>query len=259
MGICGFVTGCGNLIIFILVRCCYTPMFQFKQFNVDQAGCAMKINTDGVLLGAMADADNPANILDIGTGTGVIALMLGQRFTNAKIDAVEIDESAAQTSYKNFRASSFADRLSVYTASFKDYFFQYPERKYDLIISNPPFFIDSLKSPGAKKALAKHTDVIFFERLVEELAFHLSPKGCCWLILPLNIAELVIKLAAVKFIFPEKVIKVFSYKHSAPHRIILCLRFDVNVVKEKDLSIYKEKDIYSDEYKKLLRPYFLAF
>src|ERR1700761_2572209 len=106
----------------------------------------MKINTDGVLLGAMASAGNAANILDIGTGTGVIALMLAQRFADAKIDAVEIDEMAAQTASRNFESSVFAGRLTVYPASFEKYFDEHPARKYDLIVSNPPFYIDSLKS-----------------------------------------------------------------------------------------------------------------
>ena len=86
-------------------------IFQFKQFSVDQTGCAMKINTDGVLLGALANADSPASILDIGTGTGVIALMLAQRFGSAQIDAVEIDEPAAQTAKQNFKNSPFEESL----------------------------------------------------------------------------------------------------------------------------------------------------
>lgn len=90
-------------------------MFKFKQFSVDQTGCAMKINTDGVLLGALADADKPLSILDIGTGTGVIALMLAQRFTDAHIDAVELDESAAITAGRNFKDSPFADRLELFS------------------------------------------------------------------------------------------------------------------------------------------------
>ncbi len=138
-------------------------MFQFKQFSVDQTGCAMKINADGVLLGAMADANKPAKILDIGTGTGVIALMLAQRYTDAKIDAIEIDADAAQTAKRNFTASAFADRLSVYASGFESYFEQFPKRKYDLIVSNPPFYIDSLKSPVLKKHWPNMRTLIFLK------------------------------------------------------------------------------------------------
>src|SRR3978361_1442419 len=101
-------------------------MFQFKQFSVDQSGCAMKINTDGVLLGALADANNPETILDIGTGTGVIALMLAQRFTTAQIDAVEVDEVAAETPNKNFNGSPFAGRLQVHPTAFEQFFDNFP-------------------------------------------------------------------------------------------------------------------------------------
>ena len=107
----------------------------------------MKINTDGVLLGALVEADHPKSILDIGTGTGVIALMLAQRFANAQIDAVEIDPSAAETARRNFANSPFAERLNLFPVGFGEFFDQYPDKKYDLVVSNPPFYINSLKSP----------------------------------------------------------------------------------------------------------------
>ena len=116
----------------------------------------MKINTDGVLLGAIAGEGEPLNILDIGTGTGVIALMLAQRFTDAKIDAVEIDEQAAITAKNNFSNSPFKNRLTLYANGFEQFFEDYPGKRYDLIVSNPPFYINSLQSPGVKTNLAKH-------------------------------------------------------------------------------------------------------
>ena len=145
-------------------------MFQFKQFSVDQTGCAMKINTDGVLLGALVYADQPKNILDIGTGTGVIALMLAQRFTSAKIDAVEIDSTAAETAERNFKNSPFAERLSIFPTDFQRFFNTHPANKYDLIISNPPFHLNSLESPEAKRSVAKHTGEDFFEELISNTA-----------------------------------------------------------------------------------------
>src|SRR5476649_1720171 len=106
-------------------------VFHFKQFDVDQTGCAMKINTDGVLLGAFAEADAPKAVLDIGTGTGVIALMLAQKFPGAKIDAIEIDQAAAGTATRNFQNSPFAERLNITQSSFQKYFEQFSKRKYD--------------------------------------------------------------------------------------------------------------------------------
>jgi tRNA1Val (adenine37-N6)-methyltransferase len=234
-------------------------MFRFKQFNVDQSGCAMKINTDGVLLGAIAEADYPETILDIGTGTGVIALMLAQRFGTAKIDAVEIDLDAAQTAGRNFKASPFANQLTIHALGFEEYFEQFPGRKYDLIVSNPPFYVGSLKSPGAKKTLAKHTDIDFFEKLIEGISSHLSSKGCCWLILPVALTEMITKLAASYKIYTQKSIHIQSYPHSAAHRIVVCLSFKEVLMQIGKLTIYKAVGVYSEEYEKLLQPYFTIF
>jgi tRNA1Val (adenine37-N6)-methyltransferase len=110
-----------------------SSVFQFKQFSVDQTGCAMKINTDGVLLGALSEANDPRSILDIGTGTGVIALMLAQRFTSAQINAVEIDTFAAQTAGENFENSPFADRMNIFPTDFQSFFKDNPSKKYDFI------------------------------------------------------------------------------------------------------------------------------
>ncbi len=219
----------------------------------------MKINTDGVLLGAIADADVAGAILDIGTGTGVIALMLAQRFGTAKIDAVEIDTDAAQTADRNFKASPFANRLTIYASGFESYFEQFSEKKYDLIVSNPPFYVGSLKSPGAKKTLAKHTDIDFFEKLIEGIFSHLSPDGCCWLILPVTLTEMVTKLAANHKIYPQKIIHVQSYPHSSAHRVIVCFSFEEVSTQIGKLTIYKAVGLYSEEYEKLLQPYFIVF
>ena len=219
----------------------------------------MKINTDGVLLGAIAGTGQPATILDIGTGTGVIALMLAQRFTTATVDAVEIDEIAAHTAERNFTTSPFAGRMEIYATNFVSYFAQFPERKYDLIVSNPPFYIDSLKSPGAKKTLAKHTDRDFFERLIKTISMHITPRGIGWLILPLETADIVMSLAAKLALFPQRIVRVSSYPYSVPHRIIVSLGFREVSAQISNLAIYEAKGLYSDAYQKLLQPYFLAF
>lgn len=234
-------------------------MFQFKQFSVDQAGCAMKINTDGVLLGAIAEADQPATILDIGTGTGVIALMLAQKYPDAKVDAVEIDPDAARTAEKNFTGSPFAGRLKVFPMGFDEYFELHPEIKYDLIISNPPFYIDSLKSPGIKKSLAKHTDADFFERLIDKVAAHFSIRGVCWLVLPLNLVEIATRAAEGQSHCVQNRVLIRSYPDSAPHRAVLGFSRIQTPFIQSDLSIYASKGVYSEGYKELLQPYFIAF
>ena len=234
-------------------------IFQFKQFAVDQTGCAMKINTDGVLLGALANAVNPQSISDIGTGTGVIALMLAQRFSSAHIDAVEIDESAAVTAAKNFQNSPFVDRLKVYQQDFQSYFEEHPGKKYDLIVSNPPFYLNSLESPKANKTVAKHTDKSFFEELIEGIAKYLTENGLFWLILPLPTAELVKNMATYNALFPHKAISILSFDHSEPHREILCFGLKEIEVENSKFVIYESVGNYSAEYKQLLKPYFIAF
>lgn len=234
-------------------------MFKFKQFIVDQTGCAMKINTDGVLLGAIAAANQPAKILDIGTGTGVIALMLAQRFGSAQIDAVEIDTIAAKTAAENFRNAPFHTRLAVFPSGFDAFFDNHPDDKYDLVVSNPPFYINSLESPKANKTLAKHADADFFERLTEGVAKHLSPAGLCWLVLPLQTAALIKGLAKQNDLQLQKTITVHSFEHSEPHREIVCLGFKGVFAETVKFVIYESKDVYSEEYKILLQPYFLNF
>src|SRR6187402_2949757 len=213
------------------------PMFQFKQFAVDQTGCAMKINTDGVLLGAMAGANQPQNILDIGTGTGVIALMLAQRFAHAMIDAVEVDQQAAKTAESNFKSSVFADRVNLHAESFENYLGG-SQKKYDLIVSNPPFYINSLESPEAKKNVAKHADGDFFANLIATVATHLTDTGTCWLILPLDTAELVKAIAKQNKMHLRKTIAIRSYPDSKPHREMLVLSLDSVKAVGEEFIIY---------------------
>src|SRR5688500_7905364 len=122
-----------------------SKIFQFKQFSVDQTNCGMKVNTDAALLGSIAHSDDVKTILEIGTGTGVIALMLAQRYPDAIIDAVEIDEKTALTAELNFRNSPFADRIQLIKSSFADHYSHVGGKMYDLIVSNPPYFINSLR------------------------------------------------------------------------------------------------------------------
>jgi len=219
----------------------------------------MKINTDGVLLGALAEVDEPKDILDIGTGTGVIALILAQRFPLAKIDAVEIDRTAAQTAGRNFENSPCAERLNIFPSDFKGFLTENSDRKYDLIVSNPPFHLNSLQSPKAKIALAKHAGENFFEGLIEEIAMHLTKAGLCWLILPLQVADLVKELASINNLFLKKVITLYSFENSVAHREILCFSLKQYKLESSKFVIYESVGNYSAGYKQLLQPYFIAF
>lgn len=233
--------------------------FHFKQFSIDQSGCAMKINTDGVLLGALTEADQPKSILDIGTGTGVIALMLAQRFTTASIDAVEIVEAAAKTAKANFEGSVFIDRLNLYANSFELFFEANPDNKYDLIVSNPPFYINSLQSPGVGKKLAKHTDAGFFDTLVSAAAKHLTNEGLFWLILPIDTAELVKQLAVSNRLYLQQIISIKSYPKSEPHREMIAFGLHQTKMVEKEFIIYDAPKAYSGQYQVALKDFFTIF
>ena len=155
--------------------------FRFKQFAVEQDDVAMKVGTDGVLLGAWANCEGAKRILDIGTGTGVIALMLAQRNSEAVIHAVEIDETASHRARSNFDMSPWGKRMSVECCAVQEFA---PSEKFDLIISNPPYFIDSLQCPDAKRTTARHTQDLTFEELDRAVCRLLADGGRFALILP---------------------------------------------------------------------------
>lgn len=234
-------------------------MFHFKQFSVNQTGCAMKINTDGVLLGALTQADHSQSILDIGAGTGVISLMLAQRFPGATIDAVEIDTSAAKTAKTNFQNSPFTNRLHLHEGSFEQYFENNPDKKFDLIVSNPPFYINSLESPGRGRTLAKHADVRFFKKMISSIGQHLIDGGQCWLILPLQTSVLVKELAAKHQLHLQQLIHVKSYQHSAPHRELVVFGLDEAIIIESKFVIYNEPKQHSEQYRIALQDFFTIF
>ncbi|OOQ62270.1 tRNA1(Val) (adenine(37)-N6)-methyltransferase [Mucilaginibacter pedocola] len=234
-------------------------IFKFKQFDVNQSGCAMKVNTDGVLLGALANAEGASTVLDIGTGTGVIALMLAQRFPNANIEAVEIDAAAAETADGNFKTSQFADRLQLYATAFEEYFEACPDKQFDFIVSNPPFFLNSLASPGEKKNLARHTDGAFFEKLIGSVARHLKPAGTCAMILPLETADMVKGLLVEDGMHLLGIVDIKSFEHTAPHREIITFGGQPTALQRTELIIYAEPKVYSQAYQHTLKEFLTIF
>lgn len=232
-------------------------VFKFKEFEVNQAGCAMKINTDGVLLGAIASQIEPEYGLDIGTGTGVIAMMLAQRFPKMQIDAVEIDESAANTARNNFAGSKFMERTQAHLSPIANY---HTTRKYDLVVSNPPFFVNDLKNPELRKGIARHADEEFFDSLVQKVSEILTPRGSFWLILPLKQAESLIESAIQYGLHLQRRIEICSDQSRPVIRLIICL--SKNQTKQftvEDFYIYESKGIHTPAYKELLKDFFLAF
>ena len=234
-------------------------LFKFKQFDVDQQHCAMKVNTDGVLLGALAQAHSPKQILDIGTGTGVIALMLAQRSPEAEIDGVEIDKLAATTAAVNFQASPFANRLKSFPLDIAHYFMVYPEKKFDLIVSNPPFFLDDLKSTNKNKELARHTDADFYKNLCFSISQFLAKNGQFWVILPQKSIKIVKNEAKLQNLHCQKIIHIKSFEQAEAHREIACFGFENVALSEENLVIYAAEKVYTPEYQLLLKDFLTIF
>lgn len=230
--------------------------FRFKQFEVDQDGCAMKINTDGVLLGAICSHPKPLHILDIGTGTGVIAMMLAQRFEQAKVSAVEIDAGAAARAGLNFSHSPFAGRMQVTHEDISAY---NSYERFDLIVSNPPYFVNDLKNPEARKGIARHAAQDFFNVLLRKVAGLLHQEGQCWIILPVKQAQDLVVNAVLVGLYPQTIIDVHSDESKAAFRQIVCLSFANGEAEKQHLYIYESQGVYTTTYKQLLKDFFLAF
>ena len=232
--------------------------FQFKQFSLEQDRCAMKIGTDGVLLGAWAPIENnPFSILDIGAGTGVIALMLAQRSNAEQIDALEIDEEAYEQSVDNFENSPWSDRLFCFHAGL-DEFVEEPEDEYDLIVSNPPFYTDDYKSDNEQRDLARFADAMPFEDLIEAADLLLSENGVLAVIIPVKEEENFLALAKEYELYPLKITKVKGTTTTEIKRSLLAFsRYEKIDFPIDELIIETSRHQYTPEYIELTKEFYL--
>lgn len=233
-------------------------IFQFKQFSVNQDQTAMKIGTDGVLLGAWTPIDNnPKSVLDIGTGTGIIALMLAQRCDAEQIDALEIDENAYEQAVENFECSPWGDRLFCFHAGL-DEFIDDPEDEYDLIVSNPPFFSEDYRSANEQRDLARFQEAMPFEELVEAADLLLSENGIFSVIIPFNEEDRFIELCAEVELFPIKVTRVKGTQNTKIVRSLLAFkRYELSVLTADELVIEISRHEYTAEYIALTKDFYL--
>lgn len=234
-------------------------VFEFKQFRIKQSKCAMKVGTDAVLLGSWVNEFNCKRILDIGTGTGIIALMLAQK-TNAQIQALEIDEPSFEQAQDNVNESSFKERITLINQSFQS-FWKSEKEKFDLIVTNPPYFIDSLKSNDSNRSTARHADVLPFKDLIEGIKILLEENGKLCLILPKKEAEYFKKLAENEGFYLTKLLRVRnSPDKEEDKRHMMQFEFVPATYTESILYIRTtQPQEYSEDYKKLTKEYYVNF
>jgi len=232
--------------------------FKFKQFSVDDNNCAMKIGTDGCLLGAWADVCDAQNILDIGTGSGVIALMLAQR-SNAMIDAVEIDNDAYKQSCENFANSPWKARLQAIHAPLQEYV-KTCLKKYDLIVSSPPYFINSLKTADHKRKLARHTDSLTFEELLSCSLRLLNKDGKFCVVIPSDIESLFRDIAIIEGFYITQTTQAEPKAGTKPVRTLLQMGHSKKSNFPDTIAILdKEGKDYTPGYIKLTKDFYINF
>ncbi len=238
------------------------PMaFQFKQFSIEQDKCAMKIGTDGVLLGSWTSIEhNPHSVLDIGAGTGVLALMLAQRSFAQQIDALEIDANAYEQCVNNFENSPWRDRLFCYHAAFDEFVTEMQdEESYDLILSNPPFYTSSFKTLNSTRDLARFEDALPFKELLTGVTKLLADNGIFSVIIPFSAETNFITLARKANLYPQKITRVKGNINSETKRTLIAFTKTNKQHIINELCIEIERNVYTEDYIALTKDFYLNF
>ena len=215
----------------------------------------MKLGTDSVLLGACVDVDGVKSVLDVGTGTGVIALMIAQRTEGElqpQIDAIDIDLPSVEEAKENFENSPWADRLRVFHSALQNY----PLKEYELIVSNPPYFDNSLLNPDSRKSGARHTFSLSYIDILEYASEALSAEGRLALILPAEVEKNLIRVAASYSLFPLSILRVRTVERKAPKRIVIEFSRIKLESRITNLTMSSEGK-YTAEYNKLVEAFLL--
>lgn len=233
--------------------------FVFKKFSVHQHKSAHKVGTDGVLIGAWAEVSKAKNILDIGTGTGIIALMMAQK-SHAHIDAIDIEQGSYEQAKENAEHSVWANRIKIYHTTLQD-FAKTVHKKYDVIITNPPYFVDSSKAPDEERSHARHTDMLPFKELIRGVFSILNSTGKFYIILPTKEAFDFKALAEKEDLHLVKLLRVKTKStNNVEKRHIMLFMFSKEPFSEETISIENEgRHNYTNEYKHLTGDFYLHF
>ena len=218
----------------------------------------MKVGTDAVLLGAWTSISDSKNILDIGTGTGIIALMLAQK-SSVLLHAIDVDEAACSQAKENIAASPWCDRINIYHQSLQ-HFSKANTTSYDLIVSNPPYFVGSSKPPEGTRTLARHAEMLPYEELLNGVLKLLSPSGRFCVIFPLKEGELFRAMAQEKKLYLTKLTRVHTRTDKFEKRLLMQYELNPKTFSENHLNIEKDMEHnYTEEYKELTKDYYLNF
>jgi tRNA1Val (adenine37-N6)-methyltransferase len=234
-------------------------VFHFKKFSIDDSKAAMKIGTDAVLLGAWAPCGSETRILDIGTGSGILALMMAQRNADIIIDAVEINHEASALAELNVHLSPWPNQVHIFNTTIQEFSLA-NKHNYSLIICNPPFFTDSLKAPDKARNTARHNDALPVKDLLQCTSNLLTENGKAAFIIPADAYENWKVEAAKQNLYPTHTTWVKSSESHAPHRVMLAFsRSKAVEITDNEISIYSSKNMYSPEYMELTRDFYLKF
>ena len=231
--------------------------FKFKQFTVRQDRCAMKIGTDGVLLGAWTYIDHqPFSVLDIGAGTGILSLMLAQRSNAQQIEAIEIDENAYEQCAENFENAPWNDRLFCYHASLLE-FVEEIDETFDLIICNPPFYSENYKSNVEARDVARFNDAMPFEHIIYAVANLLSDNGLFAVVIPKKVEDNFIKLASSAGLYPRRILNVKGNPDVAFKRSLIEFTLEELETEYSELVIETARHQYTEDYINLTKDFYL--
>ena len=228
-------------------------VFRFKYFDVKQEKNPLKVGTDSMLLGAFIEASGHKRALDLGAGTGVLSLMIAQKNPTILIDAIEIYEDGSQECRENFASSPWSERLTVFQGDYFNFPFQ---SKYDLIFSNPPYFLNDLQSQRDEMSRAKHSDNVTVKRLFKLVNSILSNDGNFWIIIPHPSYNFFKEIAAENELYPCELIHIHAKSSKLNKRIVSCFkRNQSEIVNERELIIRTENNDYSSEYQKITKDF----
>jgi len=233
-------------------------MFTFKQFTIRQDQTAMKTGTDGVLLGAWCDVEGATKILDIGTGTGLIALMCAQRASKVNIIAIEIDPAACRQAQQNVSESKFKDQISVLNADFRDYCHD-NSLKFSHIVSNPPFFTENTGSPDQKRQLARQAKSLPFDILIKGVVDLLDDGGRFSVIIPWGETLDFVRLCALQHLHLCRKTAVISREGLAPIRALLSFSNQILPLQQESLTIRDLDGKFTSQYIQLTSDFYLNF